>query len=121
MHSYSVYDLHSPSTYLHLPEKCNKLCLFCRLTFLDSSSLDKLVSRRKCKYKNEISYFYHDLFISLTYILASGSTEVKQEKKSGSAAKKPKLDLIGESGTSEVSNTSETGKFKGKDKGKITF
>ena len=79
------------------------------------------MSRRKCKHKNEISYFYHDLFISITYILASGSTEVKQEEKSGSAAKKPKFDPIGEPGISGVSSTSETGKFKGKDKRKITF
>ena len=59
--------------------------------------------------------------LSYLQLLASGSTEVKQEKKSGSAAKKPKLDPIGEPGTSEVSNTSETRKFKGKDKGKIAF
>ena len=68
-----------------------------------------------------MSHFYPNLFISLTYILASGSTEVKQEEKSGSAAKKPKLDPTGEPGTSGVSNTRKTRKFKGKDKKKITF
>ena len=50
---------------------------------------------------------YH-LFISLAYILASGSTEVRQEEKRGW-------------GTSGVSSTSETRKFKGNDKRKITF
>ena len=68
-----------------------------------------------------MSHFYPNLFISLTYILASGSTEVKQEEKSGSAAKKPKVDPIGEPGTSGVSSTSKTRKFKGKDKRKVTF
>ena len=68
-----------------------------------------------------MSHFYPNLFISLTYILASGSTEVKQEEKSGSAAEKPKLDPIGEPGTSGLSSTSKTRKFKGKDKRKITF
>ena len=71
--------------------------------------------------KNEISHFYPNLFISLTCIVASGSTEVKQEKKSGLAAKKRKLDHTGEPGTSGVSSTSKTRKFEGKDKGKITF
>ena len=71
--------------------------------------------------QNEISHFYPNLFISFTYIPASGSTEVKQEEKSGSAAKKPKLDPTGEPGTSGVSNTRKTRKFKGKDKRKITF
>ena len=52
--------------------------------------------------------FYPNLFISLTYILASCSTKVKQEEES-------------DSGTSGVSSTSETRKFKGKDKRKITF
>ncbi|CAH3139803.1 unnamed protein product [Pocillopora meandrina] len=45
-------------------------------------------------------------------VAASGSTEVKQEEKSGSAAKKPKLDPTGEPGTSGVSNTRKTRKFK---------
>ena len=54
----------------------------------------------------KISHFYPNLFISLTYILAFGSTEVKQEEESGSAAKKPKS--LGR-------------KFKGKDKRKVTF
>ena len=54
-------------------------------------------------------------------MVASGSTEVKQEKKSDSAAKKRKLDPTGEPGTSGVSSTSKTRKFEGKDKGKITF
>ena len=67
------------------------------------------------------SYFYPNLFISLTYILASGSNEVKKEEKSGSAAKKPNVDPIEEPGTSGVSSTSKTRKFKGKDKRKITF
>ena len=69
----------------------------------------------------KISHFYPNLFISLTYILASGSNEVKQEEKSGSASKKPKVDPIEEPGTSGVSSTSKTRKFKGKDKRKITF
>ena len=69
----------------------------------------------------KISHFYPNLFISLTYILASGSNEVKQEEKSGSAAKKPKVDPVEEPGTSGVSSTSKTRKFKGKDKRKITF
>ena len=69
----------------------------------------------------KISHFYPNLFISLTHILASGSTEVKQEEESGSAAKKPKIDPIGEPGTSGVSSTSKTRKFKGKDKRKVTF
>ena len=69
----------------------------------------------------KISHFYPNLFTSLTYILASGSNEVKQEEESGSAAKKPELDPIGEPGTSGVSSTSETRKFKSKDKRKITF
>ena len=79
------------------------------------------MSRRKCKHKDEISHFYPNLFISLTYIPASCSTEVKQEKESGSAVTKPKLDPIREPGTFRVSSTSETRKFKGKEKRKITF
>ena len=35
----------------------------------------------------KISHFYPNLFISLTYILASSSTEVNLEKERGSAAK----------------------------------
>ena len=103
-----------------MPEKRNKLCQFCRLNLLNLSSLDKLVSKRKCKLK-EISHFYPNLFISLTYILARGSPEVKQEEESDSAAKKPKLDSVGEPEISGVSSTSETRKFKGKDRRKITF
>ena len=103
-----------------LPEKRNKLCQFCRLNLLNLSSLDKVVSRRKCKLK-EISHFYPNLFISLTHILASGYTEVKQEEESGSAAKKPNLVTTGEHRTSGVSSTNKTRKFKGKDKGKIAF
>ena len=72
-------------------------------------------------HKNEISHFYPNLFISLTYILAPSSTEVKQEEESDSAVKKPRLDPTGEPGTSGVSSTSKTRRFKGKDKGKITF
>ena len=121
MCSYPVHDLHSLSTYLHLPEKCNKLYLFSRLNLLNFSSLHKLVSKRKCKHKKEISHFYLNLFISLTYILASDSTKVKQEEKSDSAAKKPKLDAVGEPGTSGVSSTRKTRRFKGKAKVKITF
>ena len=108
------------STALVIFEKCNKLCLFCRLNLLYLSSLDKVVSRRKCRHK-EISHIYPNLFISLTYILAPGSPEVKQEEESGSAAKKPKLDSVGEPEISGVSSTSETRKFKGKDRRKITF
>ena len=79
------------------------------------------MSRRKCKHKNEILHFYPSLFISLTYILTSASTEVKQKEESGSTAKKPGFDPIEEPGTSGVSNTSETRKFKGKNKRKIRF
>ena len=88
--SYSVRDFHLPNTYLHLPEKRNKICLFCRLHLLNFSSSDKIVC-------------------------------IKQEEESGSAAKNPELDPIGEPGTSGVSSTSETRKFKSKDKRKITF
>ena len=87
-------DLCSPSTYLHFPEKCNKLCLLCWLKLLKFSSWDKLISRKKCKHKKEILHFYPNLFISLTYILASASYEVKKKEKSGSATKKPKLTLL---------------------------
>ena len=109
-------------TYLHLPEKRNKLFLFCRLNLLDLSSSDKPVSRRKCKHKKKL-HFYPNLFISLTYIpvLASGSNEAKQEEENVSAAKKLKLDTTGQPGTSGVSSTSKTRKIKGKDKRKITF
>ena len=73
-----------------------------------------------CKHK-EISGVCPKLFISLAYILSSCSTEVKQEEKSGSAAKKRKVDAVEEPVTSGVSSTSKTRKFKGKDKRKITF
>ncbi|XP_066019524.1 uncharacterized protein [Pocillopora verrucosa] len=43
---------------------------------------------------------------------ASGSNEVKQEEESDSAIEKPKLNPIGEPGTSGVSNTCEKRKFK---------
>lgn len=123
LHSYPVCDLPLPlpSTYLHLPQKSNRLCLFCRLNLLNFSSLGKLVSRRKCKHKNEILCFYCNLFIPLIYILASCSMEVKPDEESGSAAKKPNLDLLGEPRTSGESSTRETGKFKGKDKRKVSF
>ena len=85
------------------------------LNLLNFSSLDKPVSRRKYKHTNEILHFYHNLFISLTYILTCCSTVVKQEEESGSAAKNPKLEPTGELGSSEVSSTSKTRKFKGKD------
>nr|XP_058956750.1 uncharacterized protein y4fB-like [Pocillopora verrucosa] len=52
---------------------------------------------------------------------SSGSTEVEQKEKSGPAAKKLKLDPFGKPGTSGVSSTSKTRKFKGKDKGKLHF
>ena len=68
-----------------------------------------------------MSHFYPNLFIFLTYILAPGSTEVKQEEESDSAVKKPKLDPTGEPRTSGVSSTSKKGKIEGKDKRKITF
>ena len=85
------------------------------------SSWDKLISQKKCKHTNEILHFYPNLFISLTYILASASNEVKQKEKRGSAAKKPKIDPFGEPGTFGVSSTSKTRKFKGKAKRKITL
>ena len=88
---------------------------------MNCCSLEKLISRRKCKHKNEILHFYPNLFIFLIFLLASGSTEVKQEEEGGSAAKKPKLDPIGEPGTCGVSSTGKTRKFKGEDKRKITF
>ena len=120
MHSYPVHDLHLPSTYLLLPEKRNKLCLFCGLNLLNVSSLDKVVIRRKCKHK-EISHLYPNLFISLAYILASASNEVRLKEESGSAAKKPKFVSNGEPGISGVSSARKTRKFKGKDKGKLHF
>ena len=89
MRSYPVHDLHSPGTFLRLPEKRDKLCLFCRLNLLNFSSSDKRVSKRKCEHKNEISRFNPNLFISLTYMLVPCSTEVKQEEEIGSATKKP--------------------------------
>ena len=121
LHYCPASDLCSPSTYLHFPEKCNKLCPLCWLKLLKFSSWDKLISRKKCKCKNEILHFYPNLFISLTYKLASASNEVKQKEKSGSAAKKPEIGPFGEPGTSGVSSTSKTRKFKGKEKRKITF
>ena len=72
--------------------------------------------QEECKHK---LHFYPNLFISLTYILASGSNEVKQEEESDSAIEKPKLNPIGEPGTSGVSKTCEKRKFKGKDKSKL--
>lgn len=45
-------------------------------------------------------------------VAASGYTEVKQEEENGSAAKKPTLDTVEEPGTSRVSSSSETRKFK---------
>ena len=106
---------------IFLKNATNYAYMFCWINFLNFSSLDKLASNRKCKHKNEILHFYPNLFIYLTYILASCSNEVKQEEKSGSAVKKPKLDPTGEPGTSGVSNTSKTRKFKRKGKRKITF
>ncbi|XP_066019585.1 uncharacterized protein [Pocillopora verrucosa] len=50
-------------------------------------------------------------------VAASDSTKVKQEEKSDSAAKKPKLDAVGEPGTSGVSSTRKTRRFK---EGKVT-
>ena len=79
------------------------------------------MSRRKCKHKKEMLHFYPNLFISLIFILASCSTEVKQEEESGSTAKKPGFDPFEEPGTSGVSSTSKTRKFKGKAKRKIRF
>ena len=55
-------------------------------------------------------YFSSNLFISLTYILASGSTKVNPEKERGSAGKERKL----HSGVSRI-------RFKGKDKRKFAF
>lgn len=46
---------------------------------------------------------------------------MRPEEESGSAAQKHKLDPIGEPGTSGVSNTSKTRKFKGRIKGKLHF
>ena len=91
------------------------------LNLLNFSSLDKPVSRRKYKDRNEVFLFNHNLFISLTYMLTCFSIVVKQEEESGSAAKKLKLDPIREPGTSEVSSTGETRKFKGRVKRKISF
>ena len=71
--------------------------------------------------QRNITFLPLNLFTSLTYILASGYTEVKQEEENGSAAKKPKLDTVEEPGTSRVSSSSETRKFKGKGIRKITF
>ena len=89
------------------------------MKLLNFSSLDKLVGKRKCKHKKY--HIFTLTFSSLTYILASSSTEVNLEKERDSAAKKPKRVAIGEPGTSGVSSTSKTRKFKGKDKRKITF
>ena len=79
------------------------------------------MSRRKCKHKKKNLHFYPNLFISLIFILASCSTEVKQEEESGSTAKKPGFDPFEEPGISGVSSTSKTRKFKGKEKRKIRF
>ena len=62
---------------------------------------------------------YYILTLTFSSLLLC-STEVKQKEKSGSATKKPKLDPTGEPGTSGVSSTRKTRKFKGKDKRKIT-
>ena len=77
----------------------------CWLKLLKFGSWDKLISRKKCKHKNEILHFYPNLFISLTNIIASASNEVKQKEGSGPAAKKPKLDPFQEPGTFGVSST----------------
>ena len=66
LHSYPVRDLCSPSTYVHLPEKCNKSCQLCQLKLLKFSSWDKLIRRKKCKHKNEVLNSYPNLFICLT-------------------------------------------------------
>ena len=106
---------------IFLKNATNYAYMFCWINFLNFSSLDKLASNRKCKHKNEILCFYCNLFIPLIYILASCSMEVKPDEESGSAAKKPNLDLLGEPRTSGESSTRETGKFKGKDKRKVSF
>ena len=62
--------------------------------------------------------FLPKLLLSLTYILVSYSTEVKEEVDSGSDAKKSKLDPIGEPGTSGVSSTGKT--VEGKDIRNVT-
>ncbi|XP_066019593.1 uncharacterized protein [Pocillopora verrucosa] len=49
---------------------------------------------------------------------APSSTEVKQEEESDSAVKKPRLDPTGEPGTSGVSSTSKTRRFK---EGVVTY
>ena len=63
---------------------------------------------------------YYTLTLTFSSLLLC-STEVKQKEKSGLATKKPKLDPTGEPGTSGVSSTRKTRKFKGKDQRKITF
>ena len=90
---------------------------FFRLTWIKKNKT-KPKTKNKKNNKLRISITeseFPNLFISLTYILASGSTEVKQEEKSGSAA------ITRKPGTSGVSNTPKTWNYKGKDKRKITF
>ena len=65
-----------------------------------------------------MTFLPYYLFISLTYILVSGSVVDKQEEKSGS---KRKRDPFGELEPSGASSTSKKRKFQGKDKRKITF
>ena len=72
--------LNTPSIYLRVPEKRNKLYLFCRPNILNFSSMDKLVSRRKCKHKNKILHFYPNLFILLTYQLLVPLKSSKKRK-----------------------------------------
>ncbi|XP_066016648.1 mannosylfructose-phosphate synthase-like [Pocillopora verrucosa] len=78
-----------------------------------SSNADPLANLRKSKHL--VLGRVHELhYVSPQPLqVASGSTEVKQEKKSGSAAKNCKLDHTGEPGTSGVSSTSKTRKFEG--------
>ena len=63
---------------------------------------------------------YYILTLTFSSLLLC-STEVKQKEKSGLATKKPKLDPTGEPGTSGVSSTRKTRKFKGKDQRKLHF
>ena len=95
---------------------------FFRLTWIKKNKT-KPKTKNKKNNKLRISITeseFPNLFISLTYILVSGSTEVKQEEESDSAAQKHKRDPFGEPGTSGVSSTGKRRKFKG-DKRKIAF
>ena len=98
-----------------LKNATNYVCSTCKIS-LNFSSLDKLVSSRKCKQTNETLPFFTPTFVvTLIYILASHSTEVEREEDSvdsGSAAKRPKLDPVKEPGTSGVTSTSRTMKGK---------